>query len=348
MGIYGYDWNKESRKREVNPIEADIVRQVFHKVATGERLVSIARQLNNRKVSTMTNKRWRSLTIRRMVRNTGYIGHTYFNSVLLSGLSPAIVSEDVFQAANVELNKIKVRTGRPKHDYLLRNHAFCSICGRPLVGHCLNGRYRYYQCSSARPCENNKKRCSARNIRADNLEATVWDKTKEVLSDLGIILSEIQRQLSEANNTQSLDTINIEIENLEKNLRNYELRRIHLLEALELGEFGKDEVLDRLNNIKRLRHEDELKLQGLKKLRNNITSLTDAKLKLGQLYDQVIENLENCTPEVKKLALDALDIKVYASNDKVEIQGVIPLELPTTGQTWASQRGYSCPCLPGG
>jgi hypothetical protein len=44
-------------------------------------------------------------------------------------------------------------------------------------------------------------------------------------------------------------------------------------------------------------------------------------------------NLEDSTPEIIKLVLDALDIKVYASTERVEIQGVIPLELPTTAQT---------------
>lgn len=99
-----------------------------------------------------------------------------------------------------------------------------------------------------------------------------------------------------------------------------------------MGEFDKDEVLDRLNNIKRLQLEDKLEIQDLRKLRDNITGLADAKLKLGQLYDLVIENLQNCTPEVKRLALDALDIKVYASTERVEIRGVIPLELPTNAQ----------------
>ena len=56
---------------------------------------------------------------------------------------------------------------------------------------------------------------------------------------------------------------------------------------------------------------------------------------LGQLYDLVIVNLQNCTSEVKRQALDALDIEVYASTERVEIRGVIPLELPTTEQTSA-------------
>ena len=42
--------------------------------------------------------------------------------------------------------------------------------------------------------------------------------------------------------------------------------------------------------------------------------------------------------EIKRLALDALDIKVYASTDSVEIKGVIPLELAlsTTARTLGS------------
>ena len=162
------------------------------------------------------------------------------------------MSEDIFHGANVELSKPKVRTRLPKNERLLRNHAFCSICGRPLVGHCLNRKCRYYQCSSARPHENSEKQCRARYIRADSLETTVWDKTKEVLHDPGIILAEIQRQLVEANDAVSTDSLATEIEDLEKSRRNYEQRRSNLLEALELGEFDKDEVLDRLNNIKRL------------------------------------------------------------------------------------------------
>jgi hypothetical protein len=48
----------------------------------------------------------------------------------------------------------------------------------------------------------------------------------------------------------------------------------------------------------------------------------------------VVDNLQHSTPEIKALALDALDIKVYANGtDHVEIQGVIPLEPPATAHT---------------
>jgi hypothetical protein len=62
------------------------------------------------------------------------------------------------------------------------------------------------------------------------------------------------------------------------------------------------------------------------------TSLAEARIRLGQLYESVLENLKNAAPDIRRLGLDALDIKVYASTERVEIQGVIPLVLPTIGR----------------
>ena len=101
-------------------------------------------------------------------------------------------------------------------------------------------------------------------------------------------------------------------------------------------------------DLKRLRREDETRLSDLLNTRDNITKLAEAKIRLNHLYDQVLKSLQDGTPEIIKLALDALDIKVYASNERVGIQGVIPLALPTTEQTSASPRAGSCPTPPAG
>jgi len=339
VGIYGYDWNSKDKKRKPNPSEAEIVRELFKRVADGEALISVARGLNNRGIRTKgtkiddgKRKFWHSLTIRRMIRNRAYIGDTRWHNIVLPNITPAIVSEDIFHAANAQLDKPKIRTGRSKHEYLLRNHAFCAICGKPLVGHCLNKKYRYYQCSNARPYENCGRKCPALYIRADDLEELVWSKTRDVLNDPHLVLQD----LVNANSRSDWDMMNSEIKKMEQNLRNYEQRRSNLLSAIELGEFEKDEILDRLNNIKRLRHEDEVRLSDLQKTKQHLSGLANAEVKLSQLYDRVAENLQNNSPEIKALALDALDIKVFAKGTEcIEIQGVIPLELPTTAQTSA-------------
>ncbi|MFC1987665.1 recombinase zinc beta ribbon domain-containing protein [Chloroflexota bacterium] len=203
--------------------------------------------------------------------------------------------------------------------------------GKWVFGHCLNKRYRYYQCSDASPYENSKNKCEARYIRANDLEQTVWSKTKAVLSDPGIILD----QLTENSNKECLETIEADIKALERQLRSYDKRRANLLQPIEWDEFSKDEILDRMSEIKRLQLEDEAKLNDLLKTRDNLASLANAKIKFSNLYDRVLQSLENTDSGLKRLALDALDIKVYASNDSIEIKVVIPLELalPTIGQT---------------
>jgi septal ring factor EnvC (AmiA/AmiB activator) len=80
-----------------------------------------------------------------------------------------------------------------------------------------------------------------------------------VLEKPEIVLS----QLADTGNADTLDTINAEIKNLEKKVRSYEQRRANLLQAIEWDEFTKDEILDRLNNLRRQRLEDETKLNDL-------------------------------------------------------------------------------------
>jgi len=148
-------------------------------------------------------------------------------------------------------------------------------------------------------------------------------------------LGEIKRRLLEVNDSMCAESIDTEIKELKKKLLKYDRRRSNLLEAFELGEFDKDEILDRLSKLKILRSEDESKMNELIGIRDNMFRMKDARVKLDELYDRVTEGIHNCTSELKKLAFDALDIKAYASTDKIEIQGVIPLELPTTAQTSA-------------
>ncbi len=156
-----------------------------------------------------------------------------------------------------------------------------------------------------------------------------------VLRDPQIVIAEITKQRMEANGSADSASLDNDIKTLEKKLCEYDKRRNNLLEAMELGEFDKDEILDRLNNVKLLSSEGETKLKQLLEIKANISSLEGAQVKLDVVYDTVLENIENCPDDVKKLALDALDIKVNASIDNVEIHGVLPLALPTIAQTSA-------------
>ena len=75
-----------------------------------------------------------------------------------------------------------------------------------------------------------------------------------------------------------------------------------------------------------------------------MTSLVEAEIKLNEYCERVRQNLVECSLELKRLALDALDIQVIATPERVDIKGVIPIDITTaqapsniltTGQTSA-------------
>jgi hypothetical protein len=98
------------------------VKEIFAKVAKGVGIITIAGDLNERLIPTKSSKNgvrkfWHSLTIRRMIKNSSFIGRTYFgvtsrlsstktilhpqdNWTLSESATRAIKSEELFNNAN--------------------------------------------------------------------------------------------------------------------------------------------------------------------------------------------------------------------------------------------------------
>ena len=68
-------------------------------------------------------------------------------------------------------------------------------------------------------------------------------------------------------------------------------------------------------------------------------------MKLNDLYEALRRQIDDASYETRRLALDALAIKVYATRDSVEIQGIIPVGLLTIEQTSGCLLFYRNVCL---
>ena len=72
---YGYRYDKENEKLLIYEEEAKVVREVYRLyIETGMGTAKIARELNNKKIPSPTNKMWSSTVITRMIRNEKYCG----------------------------------------------------------------------------------------------------------------------------------------------------------------------------------------------------------------------------------------------------------------------------------
>ncbi|WP_420041828.1 recombinase family protein [Gordonia sp. MP11Mi] len=85
---------------DLDPIESEIVREMFEKVLAGVSLRKIVHSLNGRNVPTARGNRWTALQARSIVMNGRYAGYRmHKGEPIAKAVWPAIVSEDVWRAA---------------------------------------------------------------------------------------------------------------------------------------------------------------------------------------------------------------------------------------------------------
>lgn len=168
IGVYGYNWIKEYKKRLPVEREAEVVKRIFEMAVNEVSCYKIACALNEESIPTKTGKKWEPRTIYRILRNPVYCGLTYFGVTsvkdgkrvdmpadswtLLPDATPAIINKELFDRVQAALVRSKeLHPGKATHEYLLTGFAVCEYCGSPLVGSCLRGQYRYYHCRGAYP-----------------------------------------------------------------------------------------------------------------------------------------------------------------------------------------------------
>ncbi len=123
IGVYGYNWIKEYKKRISVEREAEVVKRIFEMAVNEVSCYKIACALNEESIPTKSGKKWEARTINRIVKNPVYCGLTYFGMTtvkdgkrinnpskswtLLPDTSPAIISQELYDRAQVALAKSK-------------------------------------------------------------------------------------------------------------------------------------------------------------------------------------------------------------------------------------------------
>jgi site-specific DNA recombinase len=221
---------------EIDEVQAEVVREVFARyinesVSIGE----LARWLTGRGVPTRTAKAvWDRSSVWGMLRNTAYHGQAAFGKTVtlerhgkptrttrgrgerhgrrparedqpaekwLLIAVPAISSEETFELAQARLAQnahfAKRNTKKPT---LLQGILVCRECGYGCyrtTTRTTNKRIYYYRCIGSDNYRHIGGRvCHSRPIRADELDALVWDEVRRLLEDPALVRAEIDRRLA--------------------------------------------------------------------------------------------------------------------------------------------------------
>ena len=212
--MYGY--NVENKKYVINEEESAIVRQVFENYANGMKVQEIVDDLNNKGLKTKYGRVWTLNIIAKMLRNSKYIGKCIINEVEYDNVFPPIVDEKIFKQCNDIMDSHKHRQRKEIDDediYILSGKLYCGECGYLMTaetGASSTGIvHRYYKCFGKKKRANN---CGKHNIKKDEIENFVFEKTKEYV---------LQPKTIESIATVVVDKFNSELAN------NYVLIKLH-------------------------------------------------------------------------------------------------------------------------
>jgi hypothetical protein len=206
---------------------------------------------------------------------------------------------------------------------------------KDMVSH-INSRLTSLEQRRTKPTSARKAICWEAYIKADWLEQVVWNAVSEAIKNPEVIIAALKEQIEGQREDLDKDTeLDTEMKKLSRKIKAYDSEQKRLVKLFRLGVINENAILDELNQVKVDRKADQERLAELEKSRKTLADLQQAEIKLNEFCEAIQQQIDCSSYETKRLALDALDVKVYATRDNVNIQGIIPVDSVTIAQTSA-------------
>ena len=180
--------------------------------------------------------------------------------------------------------------------------------------------YEYYECPRKSKVVSAEK-CPDETWRRDKLDERVWNRLEALLSDPEPLLAEIRAAETDSEQaiyfTQTLSEVETKLTSLDEDQQ-------HLLQHSLRG-FPEGLVIKENQKINRDR---AILLQQKSELEAKIKRVQQARLDVDNIKlacNIVNRNLGILTYEKKRLALEALGIKVWIKNKELIMEGSIPI-----------------------
>ncbi len=195
----GYDIDRESHQLTVNPVEAELVRELFRLYLDRRSLLAVVQEVNAR---GWTKKSWQNgkgvyrngrpfdkVYLQRLLINPLYIGRVTLHGDIYDGLQDPVIHEETFKQAQELLdsnrNSQSLGSGtRNKHGALLGGLIKCGACGQAMAHSYAKrpGRlFRYYRCTTAQ--KQGRDACPAPSLPAADLEEFIVEQIRRVARD---------------------------------------------------------------------------------------------------------------------------------------------------------------------
>lgn len=275
MGIAPYGYRYADGQLHVVESEAAVVRRIFQDIVLGEGLNTVAKGLTAEGIPTQTGLPvWHRQVVRQIARNPVYMGTFYANRLDTGGMYTnkfrppeekislkvrdqsewipvsvqAIIDEETWSMAQTVMDRAQTRwSATAKEPYLLSGLLRCGFCGQTMTG---RRQRNWGRIEPEYTCRKNTAGarhpgCTKRpRVPSHPLDELVWERVvgwlrnPPLLADLLRPPTDVQAMEAELGRTQA-------------DLKRLRAGQQNLLTVLEQGWDGTDEVLDRLNRMKK-------------------------------------------------------------------------------------------------
>ena len=253
---YGYKKSVEDKhKLVIDEPQARVIKRIYEEYSTGKTLTEISKNLNAEKIPSPNNNKnngetrykWRTDTLRRMLSNKVYLGHTeYGKRINLSYKSKKvkyihpedwkivynthepIITEELFCKVQ-RLKNMNKTIKRKKHEWILNGLVKCKECGAKMTLKVEYKRNNPNELKSKRVCCLNGlkryigKKCikGSRGLDEDILNQIVYKNLKEVMQKL-VDKDKVKQLIVNRNNENIMSNSNNNREILDKELAKIE------------------------------------------------------------------------------------------------------------------------------
>lgn len=209
---FGYDRAVIDDGPSLKPNEnADAVRMMFDLyVNENYSFGAIARRLETMGVPTVRGGKWQDCTVRKILTNIHYVGKVRFGEtktertyqdgktvkkrnvpkysqedvIIAKGKHTALVSEELYEAAQAKLNKTPRVKMSDKLQCELAGLFICKRCGRHMIQH------KYKHARTRFDCRKGKESCGVKSvIKEDVMNALLFALEQEKLPELEVMLT---------------------------------------------------------------------------------------------------------------------------------------------------------------
>jgi site-specific DNA recombinase len=249
---------------------------------------------------------------------------------------PVIIEEETYQRAQAQLARNAHLSFRHNkhHSYLLRCLLRCGLCGLNMFGRTYPATatlpaHRYYNCKGKDLIGSGRaERCPQRTIRAEELEAVVWNHIVELLTHPSQLLAQFaQFATLGAEPDAQARAEGHRLEAQEQRLAREEAR---LLDAYQAGVLSLAELGQRRDLLTQRRHVLHEQREQQQRLRQQEVHAHAVLTDLTQFCTRIRRRLPAATLAEKQALLQLLIERIIVGTDTVEVHHVIPLHTDPT------------------